>query len=193
MKKILTILLTLVSITVNAQVIDWDNFDSHIADSVYFVEMNKFRDSLGLLPLTYSKTSHDNISLYVTNQNIKEERLFHPDKTKVVEKYNTLIEEEIVNALDINTSWNPPLFVGPWEVGSRLWTKQGATYRFTTYNQLAQDIIKLLCTSTPHYKIITTEYGKINRAVGVGSASIQLGEDQRIYATFHIWTLYYTS
>ena len=98
MKKILITLITLVSLTINAQTIDWDNFDSQVADSVYFVEMNKFRDSLGLLPLTYSKISHDNISLYVTNQNVKEERIFHPDKTKVVEKYNSLIEEEIVNS-----------------------------------------------------------------------------------------------
>ena len=44
MKKILTSLLVLFSLTVNSQVIDWDNFDSSIADSVYFVEMNKFRD-----------------------------------------------------------------------------------------------------------------------------------------------------
>ena len=107
MKKILTSLLVLFSLTVNSQVIDWDNFDSSIADNVYFVEMNKFRDSLRLLPLTYSKISHDNVSLYVTNQNVKEDRLFHPDKTKVIEKYNTLIEEEIVNALDINTPYNP--------------------------------------------------------------------------------------
>ena len=193
MKKILITLLTLVSIAVNAQTIDWDNFDSQVADSVYFVEMNKFRDSLGLLPLTYSKISHDNISLYVTNQNVKEDRIFHPDKTKVVEKYNTLIEEEIVNSLDINTSWNPPLFVGPWEVGSSRFTKIGDTYRFTTYSQLAKNIIKGLCRSAPHHKIITKEYGKINRAVGVGSSSIQLGEGEWIYATFHIWTLYYTN
>jgi|TARA_R110000851_G_scaffold333373_1_gene512573 hypothetical protein len=191
MKKILTSLLVLFSLTVNSQVIDWDNFDSSIADSVYFVEMNKFRDSLGLLPLTYSKISHDNISLYVTNQNVKEDRIFHPDKTKVVEKYNTLIEKEIVNALDINTSYNPPLFVGPWEVGSVAWTKQGKTYHYSTYSQLTQYLIKLLCSSKPHHKIITKEYGKINKAVGIGSASIQLAEGDKLYTTFHIWTLYY--
>ena len=192
MKKLITILFTLLVSVTYSQVIDWDNFDSRIADSVYFVEMNKFRDSLGLSTFVYSNISHDNISLYVTNQNIKEERIFHPDKTNVVKKYKTSIKEEIVNALDINTSWNPPTFMGPWEVGSRRFTEIGGTYVYTTYSQLAKNIIEGLCRSAPHYKIITLEYGNISKqTVGVGSASIQLGEDQNIYATFHMWKLYY--
>jgi len=191
MKNLITILLLLLSTTSYSQVIDWDNFDCEIADSVYFVEMNKFRDSLGLYTFVYSNVIHDNISLYVTNQNIKEKRLFHPEKTDVVNNSKSSTISEIVNTLDINVYGNPILF-GPYEVGSSLFTKTGGDYRFTTYSQLAKNIIKVLCRSASHYKIITLEYGNITkRIVGVGSGSIQLGEDQRIYAFFHMSKLFY--
>lgn len=191
MKKIITILLVLVSLTVNSQVIDWDNFDCDIADSVYFVEMNKFRDSLGLSTFVYSNVVHDNISLYVTNQMVKEKRAFHPNKKTLVKKYKSSTISEIINILDINVNGNP-ILLGPYEVGSFRFTKMGGTYRFTTYSQLAKNIIKGLCGSAPHYKIITLEYGNVDKqTVGVGSGSIQLGEDQKIYATFHMSKLFY--
>jgi len=191
MKNLITILLLLLSTTSYSQVIDWDNFDCEIADSVYFVEMNKFRDSLGLYTFVYSNVIHDNISLYVTNQMVKEKIVFHPDKTDVVNNSESSTISEIVNTLDINVYGNPILF-GPYEVASFRVGKVGGNYRFTTYSQLAKNIIKGLCRSAPHYKIITLEYGNITkRIVGVGSGSIQLGEGNRIYAAFHMSKLFY--
>ena len=197
MKKLITILLTLVSLTVNSQVIDWDNFDSNIADSVLFVEMNKFRDSLGLPSLVYSKILHDNISVYSTGEMVKEKKIFHPDKKDVVKKYNSVIKTEVINNLNINP-YNS-LMVNPYEVGLGTFTKPGVTYLCTTYNELAKILIKQWCSSKPHYKIITLEYGRVlgeTTSYGVGACSIQLGRGETnvggyyewsaIYATFHI-------
>ena len=97
MKKILTSLLVLFSLTVNSQSIDWDNFNSHIADSVLFVEMNKFRNGLGLPSYVYSQGMHDNISVYSTGEMVKVTNVFHPSLKDVVKKYMPSIKEEVMN------------------------------------------------------------------------------------------------
>ena len=55
MKTILITLITLLSFNLNAQVIDYNNFNTKLVDSLMFVKINEFRDSLGLSQLIYSK------------------------------------------------------------------------------------------------------------------------------------------
>ncbi len=200
MKKLITILLTLVSLTVNSQVIDWDNFDTSIADSVLFVEMNKFRDSLGLSTFIYSKVIHDNISTYSTGEMVKEKRTFHPDKKDLVKKYKSSTKTEIINKANIKT-YNSPILVGPYEVGVGTFQKEGLTYYSNTYSGLAKKLIERWCKSKPHYEILILEHGNGKTSIGVGAGSIQLGQGETnsggyfqwdaIYATFHISKLIY--
>ena len=200
MKTLLTIILTLVSITVNSQIIDWDNFDSDIADSVLFVEINKFRDSLGLSTFVYSKVIHDNISTYSTGEMVKEKRTFHPDKKELVKRYKSPTIREVLTKTNIKT-YNTPILVGPYEVGLGTFQKPGVEYYSNTYNGLAKRLIAGWCKSQPHYKILILEHGNGETSIGIGAGSIQLGKGETnvggyhqwdaIYATFHISKLIY--
>ena len=146
MKKLITIFLILVSLTGNSQVIDWSDFDSDIADSVLFVEMNNFRDSLGLSTYIYSKVIHDNISTYVTDQMVKEKRTFHPDKKDLKKQYKGPTIKEIIDKSNIKTNNSPKLF-GPYEVAAGTFVKLGVDYHSKTYNELAKKLIALWCKS----------------------------------------------
>ena len=90
MKKILTSLLVLFSLTINSQVIDWDNFDSSIADSLLFVKINEFRDSWGLSQLIYSKVIYNNISKDVSQLQSDNMRCYHPYHPNGKTKLNSI-------------------------------------------------------------------------------------------------------
>ncbi len=78
MKKILIPLITLLSFNLTAQVLDYDNFDSDLADSLMFVKINEFRDSLGLSQLIYSKVLYNEISKEVSQIQADEMKCYHP-------------------------------------------------------------------------------------------------------------------
>ena len=203
MKKILTSLLVLFSLTVNSQVIDWDNFDSEIADKVLLVEMNKFRDSLGLSTFVYSQSLHDNLSTYTTDQMVKERKTHHPNKNHLLEKTNREMKKELIGKLNLKLAeWKIKLF-GPYEVCVaafvQLHGEGGLRYHSKTYNQLAKNLIKHWCTSKPHYKTLTDPFGDMSSGqktlFSVGSASIQIGKCgysgyDKIYATFQMYKVY---
>ncbi len=203
MKKLLTILVTLVSLTSYGQVIDWNNFDSEIADRVLFIEMNKFRDSLGLSTFVYSQSLHDNLSTYTTDQMVKERKTFHPTKNHLLEKTNREMKKELISKLNLKLAeWKIKLF-GPYEVCVanfvQLNGEGGLRYHSKTYNQLAKKLIKHWCTSKPHYKTLTDPFGDMSSGqktlFSVGSASIQIGKcghtgDDKIYATFQMYKVY---
>lgn len=203
MKKLLTILVTLVSLTSYGQVIDWNNFDSEIADRVLFIEMNKFRDSLGLSTFVYSQSLHANLSTYTTDQMVKERKIFHPNKNHLLEKTNREMKKELISKLNLKLAeWKIKLF-GPYEVcvGSfvELNGEGGLRYHSRTYNELAKKLIKHWCTSKPHYKTLTDPFGDMSSGqktlFTVGSASIQIGKcgytgDETIYATFQMYKVY---
>jgi len=45
MKKLITLLLTLITLTTYSQVIDYNNFNAELIDSLVFVEINDYRKS----------------------------------------------------------------------------------------------------------------------------------------------------
>tara|TARA_R110000851_G_scaffold326620_1_gene495474 strand:- start:14 stop:637 length:624 start_codon:yes stop_codon:yes gene_type:complete len=201
MKKILTSLLVLFSLTVNSQSIDWDNFNSHIADSVLFVEMNKFRNGLGLPSYVYSQGMHDNISVYSTGEMVKVTNVFHPSLKDVVKKYMPSIKEEVMNTLNIDP-YDPTMF-SPGEVSLSHSPNGWGLTPYKTYTELAKGIIKQWCLSKPHYDIITLQATGQNRNfhyIGVGSCSVQIGYKSvrgtdflfpTVYASFQIGRLSY--
>lgn len=203
MKKILTSLLVLFSLTVNSQVIDWDNFDSEIADKVLLVEMNKFRDSLGLSTFVYSQSLHDNLSTYTTDQMVKERKTFHPNKNHLLEMTNREMKKELISKLNLKLAeWKIKLF-GPYEVCVESFITiagdGGRRYQHKTYSELGKNLIKHWCTSKPHYKTLTDPFGDMSSGqktlFSVGSASIQTGKcgytgDDSIYATFQMYKVY---
>ena len=203
MKKILTSLLVLFSLIVNSQVIDWDNFDTNIADSMLLVEMNKFRDSLGLSTFVYSQSLHDNLSTYTTDQMAKERKTFHPNKNHLLEKTNREMKKELISKLNLKLAeWKIKLF-GPYEVCVTsfiiLNLEGGKRYQHKTYSELGKNLIKKWCTSKPHYKTLTDPFGDMSSGqktlFSVGSVSIQIGKcgytgDDKIYATFQMYKVY---
>lgn len=203
MKKLITILITLVSLTVNSQVIDWNNFDSELADKALFVEMNKFRDSLGLSTFVYSQSLHDNLSTYTTDQMVKERKTFHPNKNHLLEKTSREMKKELISKLNLKLAeWKIKLF-GPYEVCVASFitipADGGRVYQHKTYSELGKNLIKHWCTSKPHYKTLTDPFGDMSTGqktlFTVGSASIQIGKceytgDDKIYATFQMYKVY---
>ena len=201
MKKLITIFLILVSLTGNSQVIDWDNFDSDVADSVLFVEMNNFRDSLGLTPFVYSKVLYDNISLYSTGEMVKELRLFHPDKKYLSEKYKQDIKTEVINTVGMGTyEASLALIMGPGEVCQTHFGFFGTPSKpYKTYKALVKGVISQWCRSKPHYTLITSD--NKNR-IWIGSGSMKLVKEKNkfsslessanvIYTSFQIYQLLY--
>ena len=201
MKKLITLLITIVSLTVNSQVIDWDNFDSEIADKVLLVEMNKFRDSLGLSTFVYSQSLHDNLSTYTTDQMVKERKTHHPNKNHLLEKKNREMKKELIGKLNLKLAeWKIKLF-GPYEVCVASFitiaADGGRRYQHKTYSELAKNLIKHWCTSKPHYKTLTDPFGDMSSGqktlFSVGSASIQITPspgNNKIYATFQMYKVY---
>ena len=201
MKKLITILITLVSLTVNSQVIDWNNFDSELADKALFVEMNKFRDSLGLSTFVYSQSLHDNLSTYTTDQMVKERKTFHPNKNHLLEKTSREMKKELISKLNLKLAeWKIKLF-GPYEVCVASFitiaADGGRRYQHKTYSELGKNLIKHWCTSKPHYKTLTDPFGDMSTGqktlFTVGSASIQITPspgNNKIYATFQMYKVY---
>ena len=81
MKKLIISLFVLLSSITYSQVIDYNNFNNHLIDSLVLHEINRYRDQVGSSPLTYSKIIHDSISVPNTNRMITDKRTLE-NKTK---------------------------------------------------------------------------------------------------------------
>ena len=177
MKKILIPLITLLSFNLTAQVLDYDNFDSDLADSLMFVKINEFRDSLGLSQLIYSKVLYDEISKEVSQIQADEMKCYHPYHPDS-EKRLSLIKSD----LKLELGYTSGYFRGYYEVCSRrvpVRTKNdGYTERLgkiKTYEDLVSHAIRGWILHSPsHKEILMGEFS--DKGIMSAAGSIVVGK-----------------
>ena len=95
MKNLITILLTLITLTTYSQVIDYDNFDAELIDSLVFVEINDYRESYGNPKLVYSDVLHDNLSTYITGVLVEQQTAGHPKGKHILNKISVDVYDRL--------------------------------------------------------------------------------------------------
>jgi hypothetical protein len=170
MKKLLTILLLLVSSITYSQVIDYDSFDSHLVDSLVFVEINNYRESHGNPKLVYSGVLHDNLSTYITGVLVEQQTAGHPKGKHILNKISVDVYDEIQSKY-INKTLKYEV-----DAYSEVSILTCVTpERFVTYQDLATYLVGSWDNSPGHQIIIKNWASVGDGIVGIGSGSTQLG------------------
>ena len=183
MKNIILTLLTLISFSLNAQQIDYDNFNTKLADSLLFVKINEFRDSLGLSQLIYSKVIYNNISKDVSQLQSDNMRCYHPYHPNGKTKLNSIKKQlkiELDSIMGKTTYGKFPL--GYYEVCSKLVPVRISSWGYTTrlgkiktYDDLIQKSIRAWVVYSPsHRKILVGEFS--NKKIMLAAGSIVMGK-----------------
>lgn len=99
MKKIILVLSILIPFFGSSQrngskVMDVNNIDYRLLDSLIIVEVNKVRDSLGHFHMNYSRVVSDNISKPRCNTQHREQHVYHPEG--IMELYSDKLESSII-------------------------------------------------------------------------------------------------
>jgi len=188
MKKLITILLLLISSITYSQVIDYNTFDNQLVDSLVFVEINNYRTETGTPELIYSEALHNGLSKYITGVLVKQQSAGHPDG---VEALNA-VADEVYN--EIQSQFPDKTVVREidryYEVSLK--TSKKPQF-FTTYQELAVYLVALWKTSSGHDWLIKYCANRGDGVTGIASGSVQLGDyDYKgktyvgIYASFQI-------
>ena len=95
MKKLITILLLLISSVTYSQVIDYNSFDNHLIDSLLLYEINRYRNEVGSSALTYSKVIHDSISVPNTNRMLTDRKTAENKKKQLNQSlFNSILQKD---------------------------------------------------------------------------------------------------
>ena len=188
MKKLITILLTLVSSITYSQVIDYNSFDNHLIDSLVFVEINSYRTDNGSPELIYSETLHNGLSKYITGVLVRQQSAGHPDGEEAL---NT-VADEVYDEIQSKFPNMKILFEVDSYYEVSLKTSKKPQF-FTTYQELAVYLVALWKTSSGHDWLIKHSSSMGDGVTGIASGSVQLGDyDYKgktyvgIYASFQI-------
>jgi len=79
MKQLIILITSLLTFSVNAQDIDYNNFDNKLLERLVFEELNKYRDSLGVVDLLWSDVMYKNVTCKQTEILAKGSSLYHPN------------------------------------------------------------------------------------------------------------------
>ena len=138
-----------------SKVMDVNNIDYRLLDSLIIVEINKVRDSLGNCKMNYSKVVSDNVSKRTCDIMYKEQHVYHPDgrENLFTEKLESKIIKESFNSYgnnggdDVNDSFEICLFMMK-------------TYKQVTYGDIALSIVDLWESSPDHFFVVRDAYNK---------------------------------
>jgi hypothetical protein len=170
MKKLITLLLTLITLTTYSQVIDYNNFNAELIDSLVFVEINDYRESYGNPKLVYSDVLHDNLSTYITGVLVDQQTAGHPKGKHILNKISVDVYDEIQSQYQNKTL---KYEVDAYSEVSMLTCV--TPDRFVTYQDLAKYLVKSWDNSPGHQIIIKNWASNGDGVIGIGSGSTQLG------------------
>ena len=187
MKKNLTILLLLISSVAYSQVIDYNSFDSHLVDSLVFVEINNYRTETGTPELIYSEALHNGLSKYITGVLVKQQSAGHPDGEEALNAVADEVYDEIQSQFPDKTVVRK---IDRYYEVSLMTTRINS---FTTYQELAIHLVALWKTSSGHDWLIKYCANRGDGVTGIASGSVQVGDYYwkgkniiGIYASFQI-------
>ena len=143
MKNLILILMFILPSVVFSQrdgskVMDVNNIDYRLLDSLIVVEVNKVRDSLGNYKMNYSRVVSDNVSKRTCDIMSKEQHVYHPDgrENLFTDKLESMIIKESSNSYgnnggkSVNDTYEICLFMMK-------------TYKQVTYGDIAKGIVDL--------------------------------------------------
>ena len=188
MKKLITILLLLISSITYSQVIDYNSFDNHIVDSLVFVEINNYRTETGTPELIYSEALHNGLSKYITGVLVKQQSAGHPDGEEALNVVADEVYDEIQSQFPDKVLYSK--IDRYYEVSLK--TSKKPQF-FTTYQELAIYLVALWKTSSGHDWLIKYCANRGDGVTGIASGSVQVGDYYwkgkniiGIYASFQI-------
>ena len=188
MKKLITILLLLISSVTYSQVIDYNSFDNHLIDSLLFVEINNYRLESESPQLIYSEALHNGLSKYITGVLVRQQSAGHPDG----EDSLNIVADEVYDEIQSKFPNMKILFEVDSYYEVSLKTSRKPKF-FTTYQELAVYLVSLWKTSSGHDWLIKHSSSMGHGVTGIASGSVQLGDyDYKgktyvgIYASFQI-------
>lgn len=185
-----TILIFLVTITYS-QVIDWDNFDTKLIDSLVIDEANTYRTAYSHTVLSTSPFLMEQISQRQTTILVTEDKCYHPPVEHIFNDIkDSLIRESEYKNPDKKNFRNALHFS---EICLRSYRQDN---KFTTYQELAQYLINLWKTSSMHNEILLY-WGRGENTYNLSGVSVQIGDYYwggkiytGIYASMHICATY---
>ena len=193
MKKLITILLLLISSVTYSQVIDYNSFDNHLIDSLVFFEINSYRAEVGNPKLVYSENLHNGLSKYITSILVRQQSAGHPDGKEALSEISKKVFSEVQSRFSNK--------VLAYEVDSYAEVSLKTSKKpdkFTTYQELAKYLVDLWKNSVGHDLMIRSWGSSGEDVVGIASGSVQIGDyDWRgikyigIYASFQISVNYF--
>ena len=132
MKQLIILITSLLTFSVNAQDIDYNNFDNKLLERLVFEELNKYRDSLGVENLLFSQVMYKNITCKQTEILAKGCSLYHPNLVPLLtDEVRTSISKESEKLTGIKSllSGKPSAVSIMRENGYSTDIKSGKTYQ----------------------------------------------------------------
>lgn len=138
-----------------SKIMDVNNIDYRLLDSLIVVEINKVRDSLGNLNMNYSRVVSDNISKRTCNIMFKEQHVYHPDGR--LELYSDKVESSILK--ESLSTYN---FTGGVSVvdGYEICLFKMQSNTLITYSDYAKSIVDLWESSRDHCHVVRDAHKK---------------------------------
>jgi hypothetical protein len=178
MKTIIILLTLILSLPLNGQVIDVNNFDEKLFEKVLFEKMITYRKSIGSDSIVWSEVLYSNIAKPNTIKMVNDNKLYHPDEGDIWKNPNMRVE--LGNELskkqnfDILQSLSGPMFMS-FEIAARI-----SSHLVTTYQELADRAINGWSKSPGHKDIQSMDMSK-DGAFGMAGCSVKLSDDKLNY------------
>lgn len=87
--------------------IDYDNFDNKLLERLVFEELNRYRDSLGIVDLLWSDAIYKHVTCKQTDIIVKGSALFHPDLDNVfTEEFRIALAKESQKITGIKSAYD---------------------------------------------------------------------------------------
>ena len=138
-----------------SKVMDVNNIDYRLLDSLIIVEVNKVRDSLGNNNMHYSRLVSDNISKPRCQKLHAEQHVYHPDGR--MELYSDKLESLIMKEASSTYKFKGGVNVVD---GFEICLFEIKTYKLVTYGDIAKSIVDLWETSPDHCFVVRVAYDK---------------------------------
>tara|TARA_B100001029_G_C14924699_1_gene374046 strand:- start:201 stop:788 length:588 start_codon:yes stop_codon:yes gene_type:complete len=176
-----------------SQIINYNNFDNDLIDSLVFLEINSYRSQSGNPKLVYSQNLHNGISKYITSILVRQQSAGHPDGKEALSAISKKVFSEVQSRFSNKVlAYEVDSYA---EVSLKI-SKQPD--KFITYQELAKYLVDLWKNSLGHNLIIQSWGSSGEDVVGIASGSVQIGNyDWRgvryigIYASFQISVNYF--
>ncbi len=138
-----------------SKVMDFNNIDYRLLDSLIIVEINVVRDSLGNSNMHYSRVISDNISKSRCQKLHSEQKVYHPDG--ILKLYTDNVKSSI-----LKESSSTYKFKGGVNVvdGFEICLFKRQSSKFVTYGDYAKSIVELWETSPDHCHVVRYAYNE---------------------------------